>query len=175
MLERKTVAILVEDGFEDSELSALLGSLKTTNARVVIVGNGAKKTFTGKRGKIRISANASASNVNFKDFDAVIIPGGYAPEKMRMNGDMVALVRNLCNEGKVVGALCHGPQLLISADVVKDKQVTSSPSIAVDLKNAGAEWVNQPVVVSGNLITSRKSTEITQFNGAIINALKWQP
>lgn len=172
MLQGITVAILVEDGFEDSELSESLKALQATTTNVVIVGGHAKRTFKGKRGKVTINANFDVKQVNYRDFDAVIVPGGYAPEKMRLNEAMVDLVKNLYKEGKIVAAICHGPQLLISADVVRGKRVTSYPSIAVDLKNAGAEWVDESVVVDCNLITSRRPADIPQFNKAIINALK---
>ncbi len=172
MLQGKYVAILVEDGFEDSELAEPLRALQAANANVVIVGSSVKKAFKGKRGKVTVNANADASEVNYKEFDAVVVPGGYAPDKMRMNQAMVNLVRNLYDEGKVVAAICHGPQLLISAGVVKGKRVTSYPSIAIDLKNAGAEWVDEPVVVDGNLITSRRPADIPEFNKAIIKSLK---
>ncbi len=172
MLQGKTVAILVEDDFEDSELAEPLRALQAITVSVVIVGNGVKKTFKGKRGKVVINANASACDVNSRDFDAVIIPGGYAPDKMRLNEDMVNLVRNLYREGKIVAAICYGPQLLITADVVRGKRVTSCSSIAIDLKNAGAEWVDEAVVVCRNLITSRRPADIPQFNSAIIKALK---
>lgn len=172
MLQGRTVAILVEDDFEDSELAEPLRALQALTVNIVVVGSSVKKTFKGKRGKVTINANASASEVNSRDFDAVIVPGGYAPDKMRMNEDMVNLVRDLYKDGKTVAAICHGPQLLISADVVRGKRVTSYPSIAIDLKNAGAEWVDEAVVVDGNLITSRRPADIPQFNNAIIKALK---
>ena len=172
MLDGKRIAILVEDGFEDSELLEPQRAMREANARVVIVGNSPNGTYKGKRGEATIRANASAQEVGAVDFDAIIIPGGYAPDRMRLNQSMVDLVRAANASGKVIGAICHGPQLLISADVVKGRRVTSWPSIAVDLKNAGANWVDEPVVQDGNLITSRKPADIPRFNKAIIHALE---
>jgi protease I len=105
-------------------------------------------------------------------FDAVIIPGGYAPDKMRMHKPMIDLVRKAHDLGRLVAAICHGPQLLISAEVVRGRRVTSWPSIAVDLMNAGAIWVDEAVVRDGNLITSRQPADLPEFNAAIMEALQ---
>ncbi len=172
MLEGKRVAILVEDGFEDSELVEPLRAMKDANARVVIVGSGSKESYQGKRGSATVKVDTTADKVNAKDFDAVIVPGGYAPDKMRLYQSMVDFVKQASASGKVVGAICHGPQLLISADILRGRRVTSWPSVAVDLRNAGAEWVNEPVVRDGNLITARKPADLPKFNRAIIEALQ---
>ena len=105
------------------------------------------------------------------EVDAVIVPGGYAPDKMRRYQSMVDLVRKAHDRGKVIAAICHGPQLLISAGIIEGRRVTSWPSIAVDLKNAGAHWLDEPVVIDGNIITSRKPADLPKFNKAIIEAL----
>jgi len=116
--------------------------------------------------------DAAADNVKAEDFDAVIIPGGYAADKMRLHQSMVDLVRKAYDLGKVVAAICHGPQLLISADIVRGRRVTSWPSVAVDLRNAGADWIDAPIVQDGNLITSRKPADLPRFNKAISEALQ---
>jgi protease I len=167
MLDGKRIAILAEEDFEDSELIEPLRSMKNAGARVVIVGTGSKESYRGKRGNATISVDTKA-----EDFDAVIIPGGYAPDKMRRDPSMVELVKKAYELGKVVAAICHGPQLLISANVVRGRKVTSWPSIAVDLENAGANWVDAPVVQDGNLITSRKPADLPRFNKTIIEALR---
>ena len=171
MLEGKRIAILAEEGFEDSELIEPLRAMKDASARVVVVGSGTKDVYTGKRGNATIKVDTTADKVEADDFDAVIVPGGYAPDRMRLHQSMVDLVREAYDSGKVIGAICHGPQLLISADILKGRRVTSWPSVAVDLKNAGAEWVNEPVVQDGNLITSRKPADLPKFNKTIIEAL----
>jgi len=172
MLDGKRIAILAEEGFEDSELIEPLRSMKKAGAKVVIVGSGSKEIYNGKRGNATVPVDTTADKVKAEDFDAVIIPGGYAPDKMRLHQSMVELVRKAHELGKVVAAICHGPQLLISADTVRGRRVTSWPSVAVDLKNAGAEWVDEPVVQDGNLITSRKPADLPRFNKAIIEALR---
>jgi protease I len=172
MLEGKHIAILVEEGFEDSEFIEPFHALKDAGAGIVIVGSGSKKEYSGKRGNTTVEADVTANQVNPRDFDAVIIPGGYAPGKMRLHQPMIDLVKKAYEAGKIIAAICHGPQLLISADVVKGRRLTSWPSVAVDLKNAGALWLDDPVVIDGNLITSRKPADLPKFNKAIIEALK---
>jgi protease I len=171
MLEGKRIAILTEDDFEDSELMEPLRAMKDAGARVVIVGSGSKQSYKSKRGSATIPVDTTADKVKAEDFDAIIIPGGYAPDKMRLYQPMVDLVRKAHDEGKVIAAICHGPQLLISADIVKGHRVTSWPSVAVDLKNAGGTWVDEPVVRDNNIITSRRPFDLPKFNKAIIEAL----
>ena len=171
MIEGKRIAILVEKDFEDSELMEPLRVMKDAGARVVIVGSGSNRSYKGKRGITTITIDATADKVKAEDFHAIIIPGGYAPDKMRLYQPMVDLVKKAHDEGKLIAAICHGPQLLISAGIVKGRRVTSWPSIAVDLKNAGAIWVDEPVVKDGNIITSRKPADLPKFNKMIIEAL----
>lgn len=172
MLNGKRIAILAEEDFEDSELIEPVRALKDAGARVLIVGSGSQETYRGKRGGAIVKVDVSADKVKAEDFDAVIVPGGYAPDKMRLHQTMIDLVKKAHDLGKVVAAICHGPQLLISADIVRGRRVTSWPSVAVDLRNAGADWVDAPVVQDGNLITSRKPADLPRFNKAIIGALK---
>jgi protease I len=171
MLLGKRIAILAEDNFEDSELMESLRAMKDAGARVLIVGSGSKQSYKGKRGSATIAVDTTADKVNAEDFDAIIIPGGYAPDKMRLYQPMIDLVRKAHNEGKVIAAICHGPQLLISADIVRGRRVTSWSSIAVDMKNAGATWIDEPVVRDKNIITSRRPVDLPKFNKAIIEAL----
>ena len=172
MLVGKRIAILAEEDFEDSEIIEPLRSMKNAGARVVIIGTGSKKNYQGKRGNANISVDTTADKVKPEDFAAIIVPGGYAPDKMRRDPAMIELVRKAYELGKVVATICHGPQLLISANIVRGRKLTSWPSIAVDLENAGAEWVDAPVVQDGNLITSRKPADLPRFNKTIIEALR---
>ena len=172
MLDGKRIAILVEEGFEDSELIEPMRALKDAGARVLIVGSGSQETYRGKRGSASVKVDTTADKVGAEDFDAIIVPGGYAADKMRSHQAMVELVRNAYKLGKVIAAICHGPQLLISAEIVKGHRLTSWPSVAVDLRNAGADWVDAPVVQDKNLITSRKPADLPRFNKAIIEALR---
>ena len=171
MLQGKRIAILAEEDFEDSELMEPLRAMKEAGARVVIVGSGSKHSYKGKHSSATIVADTTADKVKTEDFDAIIIPGGYAPDKMRLHQPMIDLVRQAHDEGRIIAAVCHGAQLLISADIVRGRRVTSWPSVAVDLKNAGATWVDEPVVKDGNIITSRKPADLPKFNKAIIETL----
>jgi len=171
MLEGKRIAILADEDFEDSELVEPLRAMKDAGAKVVVVGSGSRESYRGKRGTVAIKVDVTADKVKAEDFDAIIVPGGYAADKMRMHQPMVDLVKKAHDLGKVVAAICHGPQLLISADIVRGRRLTSWPSVAVDLKNAGADWVDEPLVRDGNLITSRKPADLPRFNKAIIEAV----
>lgn len=172
MLEGKRIAILVEEGFEDAELVEPLRAMKEAGARVEVIGSRSKQNYKGKRGEAAITSDAAAEEVQAADYDAIIVPGGHAPDRMRLHPSMADLVRAAHDQGKLVAAVCHGPQLLISADIVRGRRLTSWPSVAVDLKNAGAEWVDEPVVRDDNLITSRKPADLPVFNKAIIDALQ---
>lgn len=172
MLDGKRIAILIEEDFEDSELVEPMRAMKNAGARVSIVGSGSKKVYRGKRGSVTARVDTTADKVKVKDFDAVVVPGGYAADKMRLHQSMVDLVKQARDLGKIIAAICHGPQLLISADIVRGHRVTSWPSVAVDLSNAGADWIDAPVVRDGNLITSRKPADLPRFNKAIIEALR---
>ena len=128
-------------------------------------------TYRGKRGEAVVTSDLAAGAARMKDFDALVIPGGHAPDKMRMRHAMVDLTREAMEAGKPVAAICHGPQLLISANAVRGRTLTCWPSIAIDVKNAGGLYVDKPVVEDGNLITSRKPDDVPAFSEAIIRAL----
>jgi protease I len=170
-LAGKRVAILVEDEFEDRELTGPLETLRAAGATVIIVGPTAGAKFKGKRGNAVVMSDLAAGASHMKDFDALVIPGGHAPDKMRMRHAMVDLARDAMDAGKPVAAICHGPQLLISANALRGRTLTCWPSIAIDVKNAGGLYVDKPVVEDGNLITSRKPDDVPAFSEAIIRAL----
>ena len=172
-LSGKRVAMLVEDEFEDLELTGPLDALRAAGAVVTLVGSTAGAQYTGKHGHIATS-DIAAGKAHAKDFDAVVIPGGHAPDKMRLRHAMVDLVRDAMEAGKPVAAICHGPQVLISANVLRGRTLTCWPSIAIDVKNAGGLYVDKPVAIDGNLITSRKPDDVPAFAEAIINALSPQ-
>jgi len=174
MLDGKRIAILAEQDFEDAELMEPLRAMKAAGARVMVVGSGSQKSYKGKRGTAEIKVDADADQVRADYFDAIVIPGGYAPDKMRMHKPMIDLVRKAHDLGRLVAAICHGPQLLISAEVVRGRRVTSWPSIAIDLKNAGALWVDEAVVQDGTIVTSRQPADIPEFNAAIARILQEQ-
>ena len=171
LLSGKRIAILVEDGFEDVELTGPLDALRSAGAVVAIVGPSAPAEYHGKRGQAVVTSDLAAGSARMSDFDALVVPGGHAPDKMRMRHAMVDLVRDAMAANKPVAAICHGPQVLISADVLRGRTLTCWPSIAIDVKNAGGLYVDKPVVEDGNLITSRKPDDVSMFSSAIIKAL----
>ena len=174
-LSGKRVAMLVEDDFEDRELTGPLEALRAAGATVTLVGPTAGAQFKGKRGEAIVTSDLAAGSAKMKDFDALVIPGGHAPDKMRMRHAMVDLARDAMEAGKPVAAICHGPQLLISANSLRGRTLTCWPSIAIDVKNAGGLYVDKPVVEDGNLITSRKPDDVPVFSEAIIRALSKSP
>ena len=170
-LAGKRVAVLVEEEFEDRELTGPVTALRDEGATVVIVGPTAGATFTGKRGEASVTSDLAAGAARMKDFDALVIPGGHAPDKMRMRHAMVDLARDAMEAGKAVAAICHGPQVLISANTLRGRTLTCWPSIAIDVKNAGGLYVDKPVVEDKNLITSRKPDDVPLFCEALVRAL----
>ncbi len=169
-LEGKKIAILAENLYQEMELWVPYYRFKEEGAEVKIVGTGAK-SYTSKTG-YPVNADASAEEVKAADFDAVIIPGGYAPDMMRRSPAMVMLVKDGFQKGKVVAAICHAAWMLCSAGVLVGKTATCFHSIKDDLVNAGARYVDQEVVVDGNLITSREPKDLPAFCREIIKALE---
>ena len=174
-LSGRRVAILVENDFEDTELTGPRDALKAAGATVVIVGPTANTDFKGKKLGTVVTSELAAGAAKSTDFDAVVIPGGYAPDKMRMRHAMVDFTRDMYEAGKPVAAICHAASMLISANAVKGKTLTCWPSVAIDVKNAGGMYVDKPVVEDGNLITSRKPDDIPLFNDAIIRLVSARP
>ena len=170
-LTGKRVALLVEDEFEDHELTGPLEALRAAGATVTLVGPTKGASFRGKHGQATVTSDMAAGDAKISDFDALVIPGGHAPDKMRLRHAMVDLARDAMDAGKPVAAICHGPQLLISANALRGRTLTCWPSIAIDVKNAGGLYVDKPVVEDGNLITSRKPDDVPVFSEAIIRAL----
>lgn len=165
------IAFVLGDDFEDSEFAQPYSALKEAGHEVEVLGAKAGATVKGKRGDEQFTIEAAARDKDAASYDAVVIPGGYSPDHLRTDKDVVRFVGNAVRADKVVAAVCHGPQLLIEADAVEDKQLTSWPSVRTDLLNAGAKWVDREVVVDGKLITSRKPDDLPAFIGAIRDAL----
>jgi protease I len=165
------IAILVDRMFEDSELSVPLDRLRAAGHQVDLVGQSAGVEVTGKQGKERVRIDKAVRDVTAQDYDALVIPGGYSPDHLRMNIDAVRFTRAMALAGKPVAAICHAPWMLIEADVTDDRMVTSWPSVRTDLLNAGARWVDREVVEDGNIITSRKPDDLPAFCDAILRQL----
>jgi protease I len=168
-LKGKRVAILAENMYQEMELWVPYYRLKEEGAEVQVVGTGAK-SYASKHG-YPVTADVQAEQVNAPEYDAVVIPGGFAPDLMRRSPAMVKLVREAFQQGKVVAAICHAGWMPVSAGILRGKRATSFFSIKDDLVNAGATWVDEEVVVDGNLITSRKPDDLPAFCREIVKAL----
>jgi protease I len=165
------VAALLDQDFEDSEFRVPYDRLREAGHEVEVLGT-KPGTVKGKRGKEEIRIETAVKDRSPDDYDALLIPGGYSPDHLRLDEHVVDFVRRFWASGKPVAAVCHGPQLLIEADVVKAHNVTSWPSVRTDLLNAGAHWVDAEVVVDGGLITSRKPEDLEAFSHALIERLQ---
>jgi protease I len=173
-LKDKRVALLATSGFEQSELAEPLRNLKDAGATVHIVAlePGTIRGWNHGEWADEFDVDRTVDAVGVDDYDALVLPGGVInPDKLRRSDDAVALVRDFARSGKPVAAICHGPWMLIQADVVNGRRMTSFFSIRKDMENAGADWVDEEVVVDGNLITSRNPDDIPAFNEAIRDAL----
>lgn len=169
-LKGKKVFILVENLYQELEVWYPYYRLKEEGAEVKAVGTGSAASYTSKFG-YPITAELAADKVSAKDCDAVVIPGGYAPDILRRYPAVLKLVRETYEQGKVVAAICHAGWVLASAGVLKGKRATCFSAIKDDVIHAGAEYVDQEVVVDGNLITSRKPEDLPAFCREIIKAL----
>jgi protease I len=170
-LHGKTVAILATDGFEQSELEKPRAALQDAGAetKVVSIKKGKIKGWDKDHFGAAVAVDVTLKDADPEDYDALLLPGGVMnPDKMRMEPAAVKFVRGFFEAGKPVAAICHGPQLLIEADVVRGRRLTSYPSLKTDLKNAGATWVDEVVVNDQSLVTSRKPDDIPQFNAKMI-------
>lgn len=165
------IAILVDEMFEDSEFRVPYDRLRAAGHEVDIVGRKAGTSVAGKAHKERATIEKSVGQVAVDDYDALVVPGGYSPDRLRTDRDAVQFTRNMALAGKPVAAVCHAPSLLIEADLAFGRQMTSWPSIKTDLINAGARWVDREVVIDGNLITSRKPDDLAAFSDAILRLL----
>jgi protease I len=161
------IAFVLGQDFEDSEFRKPYDRLRAAGHTVEVVGAKAGETVTGKQGKEHVRIEAAAGDRDPASYDALVIPGGYSPDHLRIDQGVVAFVQEMVRAGKLIAAVCHGPQLLIEADAVRGKTITSWPSVRTDLKNAGATWVDREVVVDGKLITSRKPADLAAFTDAI--------
>jgi protease I len=164
------VAFVLGDDFEDSEFKVPYDRIREAGHKVTVVGADTKEV-KGKKGKEKFTPEATPKEVNADQFDAVVIPGGYSPDKLRTDDGIVSLVQKIYGADKPVAAICHAGSLLIEADAVNGKRMTSWPSIRTDLINAGATWEDSEVVEDGNVITSRKPDDLDAFCAAILQRL----
>lgn len=172
-LEGKRVALLVEDEYNIDEFVYPYHRFREAGADVKVVGTSRTDTFSSHDRQVR--ADLPANRARVEDFDAVIIPGGQAPDKMRQDKDLVQFVHDMDGAGKPVGAICHAGSMLVSAKVLKGRNATSFYSIRDDMEAAGATWSDEEVVVDRNLVTSRTPADLPAFCRTIIDSMQRQP
>jgi protease I len=173
-LKNKTIAILTENGFEEVELTSPKKALEDAGATVHVISPQKDKVRAMKdhEWSIEVKVDKHLSEANPEDYDGLVLPGGVInPDLLRQNNEAIGFVTSFFDEGKPVGAICHGPQTLIEAGVVDGRELTSYPSIRMDLENAGAIWVNQEVVVDNGLVTSRTPADLPAFNKKLIEEI----
>lgn len=166
-----TVAFIATDDFEDVELTSPRDALQDAGHDVVFVGTDAGAQITGKRGEATVTTDRAAADVSADDFDALVVPGGYSPDKLRIDEDAVSFTTAFFDANKPVAAICHAGHLLAEAKVVQGRKLTSWPSVRNELELSGAEWVDEEVVVDGNLVTSRNPDDLPAFNAALLEQL----
>ncbi|MFP3983368.1 MAG: type 1 glutamine amidotransferase domain-containing protein [Desulfurivibrionaceae bacterium] len=157
------IAAILTDMFEDSEYLKPVRAFRDAGHEVVNIGLEEGRVVKGKREGAEVTINKEVKNVNVDDFDALLIPGGYSPDKLRVDEAAVGFAGDFLASGKPVFSICHGPQLLITADALRGRQLTGYKSIIQDIKNAGAEFVDDQVVEDGNFITSRNPDDLPAF------------
>lgn len=177
-IDRARFLIIATDGFEESELFGPLEILRGKGARVTVASPSTdpiQATVHDDPGKT-IRPDTTIGEVDVDEFDALILPGGVRnPDALRMHEPAIDLIRQFDRAGKPVAAICHGPWLLVEADIVRGKTVTSWPSIRTDLRNAGATVIDEPAVVDGHLVTSRNPDDIPAFTDAVIALVEQAP
>ena len=176
-LEGIKVAILTEEGFEQEELTSPKNALENAGATTYIISPHPRKVRAWNKDNwgVEIQVDVDIDNADPDDYDALLLPGGVMnPDKLRQNFKAVEFVKQFLHSGKTVAAICHGPQMLIEAGSLQGITLTSYPSLRTDLINAGANWVNEELVHNGNLITSRKPSDLPKFNNALVESLSLQ-
>lgn len=166
MTQTKRILILAENNYEDQEL--WYPKLRFTEAgyQVKVAGVG-EKSYKSKYG-YPVETDGSVADFNPDDFDGVVVPGGWAPDRLRRHKEVLQFVRQICESGKLVAAICHGGWVLASANIVRGRALTSVNAIRDDLANAGAKWIDQPCVVDGNLVTAQVPKDLPEFMRACL-------
>lgn len=165
------VAFIMDDLFEDIEFQVPYQRVKEAGHQPTLVGISPGRVLKGKQGEVEISVDMGSRDVSASEFDALVIPGGYSPDKIRTDDAMVRLTKDMHDQGKPVAAICHGPWMLAEADLLRGRTVTSWPSLRTDLVNAGARWVDREVVEDAGLITSRNPDDLDVFSKTVLSKL----
>lgn len=173
-LKGKKIAIVATDGFEQSELTEPRKALDQAGAETVVIApkSGEIKGWNHKEWGDSVKVDKTLNDANPSEYDALVLPGGVMnPDRLRIEPAAINFIRQFVSSGKTVAAICHGPWTLVEAGVVSGKKMTSWPSLKTDLKNAGANWVDQEVVTDGQFITSRRPDDIPAFSRTIIESV----
>jgi len=167
-----TIGVLIDDMFEDVEYTSPVEAFKKAGYKIINIGLKEGKTVKGKKKGTLVKIDNAVKNVSVNDFDALLIPGGCSPDHLRSYKEPVDFVKDYFNTGKPLFAICHAPQILITAQLIEGRRITGWRSIIQDIKNAGAEFVNQPVVEDDNIISSRGPQDIPLFIKACLKRLE---
>ncbi len=173
-LAGKRVAVLAEANYEDLELWYPLLRMREAGAETFVVGTGSSTTYASKHG-YPVTADAEADTVSANQFDAILIPGGWAPDRLRRFTSVLRLVKEANEQGRVLGAICHAASVLISAQVLRGRTITCVKAIKDDVINAGANYVDKEVVRDGNLVTSRTPDDLPAFCAELVDAIASNP
>lgn len=165
------VAVIITDMFEDSEYTEPAKAFQEAGHTLVHVGLKGGETVHGKKDQTPVEIDQAVGQVKVEDFDALLIPGGYSPDKLRVDPDAVRFAGDFVRSGKPVFAICHAPQLLITADVIRGRKITGYASVVQDIKNAGAQYQDQEVVEDGRLVSSRNPGDLPAFIRASLRHL----
>lgn len=166
------VAVVMTDLFEDVEFTSPKEALIEAGHEVMVIGTKEGTTVTGKKEKAKVKIEIGIEDARPEDYDALLIPGGYSPDKLRGDERFLNFVRHFADKQKPIFSICHAPQLLVNADVLKGKDATAVSQVAVDVKNAGGNFIDQAVVIDDSgLISSRTPDDLPDFNRAIVDAL----
>ncbi|MCM3761279.1 type 1 glutamine amidotransferase [Alkalihalobacillus oceani] len=169
-LQHKKIIALVDDEFEDLELWYPVMRLQEEGATVHLVGQEKGKKYIGKYG-VPATSDFAFDAVTARDYDGILVPGGWAPDKLRRYPQVLDLVKEMDQQKKPIGQICHAGWVLISANILRGRNVTSTPGIRDDMENAGATWLDEPVVVDGHLISSRRPPDLPPYAKAFADAL----
>lgn len=170
MLDNKKVLSLIYDDFEDLELWYPILRLREEGVKVVVAGEKANEKYVGKYG-VPAYSDCSFLEVNVEEYDGILIPGGWAPDKLRRFPEVLEIVAKMNEQNKVIGQICHAGWVSISAKILNGKNVTSTPGIKDDMENAGATWIDEPVVVDGNIVSSRRPMDLPNYMKKYIEVL----
>ncbi|WP_427814765.1 type 1 glutamine amidotransferase domain-containing protein (plasmid) [Enterococcus sp. 22-H-5-01] len=170
-LENKKVIALVDHDFEDLELWYPVHRVREEGAQVDLVGAEAHKTYIGKYG-VPAESDYAFSDIDVAEYDAILVPGGWAPDKLRRFPEVISFVQKMDQAEKVIGQICHAGWVLISADILKGKKVTSTPGIKDDMTNAGATWIDTPVVTDVHIVSSRRPPDLPDYMREFIAVLE---